>query len=122
VAARAQVAGVEGTPRVVWALDGVNVTNATSELGHVFDVAEGHHLIHVELLDANDSYRSPRVFAEAVVFRGRDALTTPGDANATSPPPASSPARSPGFGAPSLALALALALALVSASPYRRRR
>ena len=120
VAARAEVAGVDA-PRVVWALDGANVTDATSELGHAFDVSEGHHLIHVELLDANDGYRSPRVFAEAVVFRGRDALTTPGDANATPTAAGSPTGLTPGFGASSLVLALALALALVSASRSRRR-
>lgn len=120
VEARVAIAGT-GAWELRYALDGANVSDVTTSSIFVYtNLSEGHHLLHVEVVTPNGTYVEPRVFAEVVVYRGRD-LSTPTDAGATttttaSPTPAPS-ARTPGLGT----VATIGAAALVSFASRRRR-
>lgn len=111
---------VVGTPNVTlrYALDRVNVTGVTKLTDFTFtNLTSGHHLLHVELVDANGAFLVPRVFDERIVFRGRDALLTP-ETN-TSTPTASTPATPSRTPAPGFALLVGV---VVAAALVARRR
>ncbi|MFA5862148.1 MAG: hypothetical protein WDA16_10685 [Candidatus Thermoplasmatota archaeon] len=109
---------VIGTTNVTlrYALDQANVTGVTTLTTFTFlNITNGHHLLHVELVNANGTFLVPRAFDERVVFRGRDLLPTPETNSTPEPSTPNQHSRTNGLG-------VALVLGSIAAGAFVARR